>query len=105
MIQPTSDVSPGTELPAIPVPRGADCPLHPPAEFATWRSEPGLRQAMYHGKPTWVVSRYQDIRAALVDPRLSAETIPGAIMPAGQTTTRPWCSPAPTIPSTIDCGA
>jgi cytochrome P450 len=60
---------------------------------------------MYHGKPTWVVSRYQDIRAALVDPRLSAETIPGAIMPAGQTTTRPWCSPAPTIPSTIDCGA
>ncbi len=83
MIQPTSDVSPGTELPAIPVPRGADCPLHPPAEFATWRSEPGLRQAMYHGKPTWVVSRYQDIRAALVDPRLSAETIPGAIMPAG----------------------
>src|ERR1700741_4361075 len=38
---------------------------------------------MSHGKPTWVVSRYQDIRAALVDPRLSAETIPPAIMPTG----------------------
>ncbi len=31
---------------------------------------------MYHGRPAWVVSRYQDIRAALVDPRLSADTIP-----------------------------
>ena len=31
------------------------------------------------GQPTWVVSRYQDIRAALVDPRLSAETIPDSI--------------------------
>jgi cytochrome P450 len=30
-----------------------------------------------------VVSRYADIRAALVDPRLSAQTIPGAIMPSG----------------------
>lgn len=36
---------------------------------------------MYQGQPTWVVSRYQDIRAALVDPRLSAETIPASIMP------------------------
>ncbi len=36
---------------------------------------------MFHGNPIWVVSRYQDIRAALVDPRLSAKTIPDAIMP------------------------
>jgi cytochrome P450 len=36
---------------------------------------------MFHGNPVWVVSRYQDIRAALVDPRLSAKTIPDAIMP------------------------
>ncbi len=38
---------------------------------------------MYQGRPTWVVSRYQDIRAALVDPRLSAQTIPEAMLPAG----------------------
>jgi cytochrome P450 len=38
---------------------------------------------MYHGQPTWVVSRYQDIRAALVDPRLSANTIPDSIKPSG----------------------
>jgi len=36
---------------------------------------------MYQGRPAWVVSRYQDIRAALVDPRLSADTIPDSIMP------------------------
>lgn len=36
---------------------------------------------MFHGNPVWVVSRYQDIRAALVDPRLSAKTIPDSIMP------------------------
>ena len=36
---------------------------------------------MFHGNPIWVVSRYQDIRAALVDPRLSAKTLPEAMMP------------------------
>ena len=44
---------------------------------------------MYQGKPTWVVSRYEDIRAALVDPRLSAETIPASMMPAGPDGARP----------------
>lgn len=67
----------------MPVPRAAHCPLHPPAEFANWREEPGLRRAMYHGQPAWIVSRYQDIRAALTDPRLSAETIPDSIKPSG----------------------
>ena len=38
---------------------------------------------MYQGRPAWVISRYQDIRAALVDPRLSAETIPDSITPSG----------------------
>ena len=27
-------------------------------------------------EPTWVISRYEDIRAALTDPRLSADTLP-----------------------------
>jgi cytochrome P450 len=36
---------------------------------------------MFNGNPIWVASRYQDIRAALVDPRLSAKTLPDAIMP------------------------
>lgn len=72
-----------TDLPVIPVARAAHCPLAPPPEFVRWREEPGLRRAMYHGRPAWVVSRYQDIRAALLDPRLSADTIPAAMKPSG----------------------
>jgi cytochrome P450 len=60
----------------MPLGRAAQCPLAPPAEFTSWRQEPGLRRAMWNGQPTWIVSRHQDIRAALVDPRLSAETLP-----------------------------
>ncbi len=77
----TSDSCSGAALPALPVPRPAQCPLASPVEFASWREEPGLRRAMFHGNPVWVVSRYQDIRAALVDPRLSAKTIPDSVMP------------------------
>ncbi|OBI86389.1 cytochrome P450 [Mycobacterium asiaticum] len=77
----TSDVRSEADLPVIPVPRDAQCPLAPPAEFVSWRDEPGLRKAMYHGQPAWVVSRYRDIRAALVDPRLSADTIPDFMKP------------------------
>lgn len=77
----TSELHSDADLPVLPVPRAAGCPLAPPAEFADWRAEPGLRQAMFHGNPIWVVSRYQDIRAALVDSRLSAKTLPDAMMP------------------------
>ncbi|HET6736912.1 MAG TPA: cytochrome P450 [Mycobacterium sp.] len=38
---------------------------------------------MYQGRAAWVVSRYQDIRAALVDPRLSADSIPDCLKPTG----------------------
>jgi cytochrome P450 len=76
-------------LPVIPVQRPAQCPLHPPAEFVSWRDEHGLRRAMYHGQPAWVVSRYQDIRAALLDSRLSADTIPAALKPESSDSTVP----------------
>jgi cytochrome P450 len=83
MTSATSDVSPDADLPVIPAPRDAHCPLVPPPEFADWRETEGLQRAMYQGRPAWVVSRYQDIRAALVDPRLSAQTIPDSLMPSG----------------------
>ena len=81
MTPTTSEFRSDVELPVLPVPRAVHCPLAPPTEFVDWREQPGLRRAMFHGRPIWVVSRYQDIRAALVDPRLSAKTIPDAIMP------------------------
>ncbi len=82
MTATTSDSCSETELPVIPARRAAHCPLHPPPEFAQWREEPGLRRALWGGQPVWSVSRYQDIRAALVDPRLSADTISSAIKPS-----------------------
>lgn len=64
------------QLPFMPMPRAPGCPLAPPAEFAEWRRSDGLQLASWHGRPTWVISRYEDIKSALVDPRLSADTIP-----------------------------
>jgi cytochrome P450 len=71
----TSASGEGTDLPLIPLRRDPRCPLKPPAEFAKWRESEGLQLASWRGEPTWVVSRYEDIRGALVDPRLSADTI------------------------------
>jgi cytochrome P450 len=87
MTSTTSDFRPETDLPVIPAPRAAQCPLHPPPEFADWREEPGLQRAMWNGQPVWSVSRYQDIRAALVDPRLSADTLPDIVGPSSDDTT------------------
>jgi cytochrome P450 len=77
------------DLPVIPARRAAHCPLAPPPEFVHWREEPGLRRAIYHGQPAWVVSRYQDIRTALLDPRLSADTIPASLKPSGSSGNEP----------------
>lgn len=77
----TADSRSDAGLPVLPLPRPARCPLAPPTEFGDWREQPGLRKAIFQGNPVWVVSRYQDIRAALVDPRLSAKTIPDSILP------------------------
>src|SRR5947209_9551430 len=81
------------DLPVIPAPRAVRCPLAPPPEFANWRQEPGLRRALYHGRPAWVVSRYQDIRAALLDPRLSADTIAAALKQPSPDNTTPVMFP------------
>ena len=97
--------APTTDLPVIPAARSRTARSRPPAEFAQWRDEPGLQRAMYHGKPTWVVSRYEDIRAALVDPRLSAETIPESMMPKdSDNNTAGDVRRGSTIPSTIGSG-
>ncbi len=62
-------------LPVIPAARATQCPLAPPAEFTQWRDAGGLQKATWQGKEVWMISRYADIRAALVDPRLSADTM------------------------------
>jgi cytochrome P450 len=72
---PTTSSKDPSELPVIPAPRAAGCPLAPPAEFSSWREAGGLQRAVWQGKPVWMISRYQDIKAALLDPRLSANTM------------------------------
>ncbi|MGD9622924.1 MAG: cytochrome P450 [Mycolicibacterium sp.] len=69
-----SVVDENTVVPVVPLPRASNCPLAPPPEFTQWRQSPGLQRATWQGKPVWMVSRYEDIRAALTDPRLSADT-------------------------------
>jgi cytochrome P450 len=65
-------------LPTFPLARDARCPFDPPAQYADWRRENGPRRAMFYGEPVWVASRFADIRAALTDPRMSADnTQPG----------------------------
>ena len=78
-----------SDLPVIPRPRAAGCPLAPPPEFDEWRESEGLRRVLWQGRPTWVVSRYEDIRASLVDPRLSAETIKSRLRARGVTDEMP----------------
>jgi cytochrome P450 len=63
-----------TGLPAYSGVRPAQCPFDPPPEHAHWRERDGLQRAVWQGFPVWVVSRYEDIKAAMTDPRISADT-------------------------------
>jgi cytochrome P450 len=64
-------------LPVFPGKRNASCPFDPPPEYAQWRQSEGLRRAVWNGSTVWVVSRYEDIKAAMTDPRISANTLGG----------------------------
>ena len=55
-----------------PVPR--QDPMHPPREYAAWGAEQRVsRVTQWNGAPAWFVTRYEDVRALLMDPRLSAD--------------------------------
>src|SRR6201996_292450 len=71
-----------SDLPVLPMQRATRCPLAPPVEFESWRDEPGLRRARWNDETVWSISRCEDIRAALVDPRLSAATLPDLATPS-----------------------
>ncbi|GHJ35181.1 cytochrome P450 [Streptomyces sp. TS71-3] len=58
--------------PAFPMRRG--CPFAPPEEYARLRREqPLARVTMPTGRGAWLATRYEDVRALLADPRVSAE--------------------------------
>lgn len=64
-------------LPHFPQARGSGtgCPFSPPAEYADWRVAEGLQKvSLWDGKTAWAVTRYEDIRVAMSDPRISADS-------------------------------
>ena len=62
-----------TEAPAFPMTRR--CPLDPPPELARLRAEaPISRVRLWDGSTPWLVTRYEDVRAMLRDPRVSADS-------------------------------
>lgn len=55
----------------FPLPRA--CPFGPPPEYARLRHERPVAPVRLHGHDAWLVSRYDDVRTALSDPRLSSD--------------------------------
>lgn len=57
---------------AFPMLRG--CPFAPPKQYAQLRKdEPLARATLPTGKEVWLATRYEDVRALLSDPRISAD--------------------------------
>ena len=59
-------------LPAFPPER--ENPLNPPPVYAELRSSAALGKArLWDGKEAWLITRYDDVRAVLGDPRFSSD--------------------------------
>lgn len=59
-------------LPGFPMPRG--CPFSAPGAYADLRERgPVARVRLPTGRTAWVVTGYQEVRAVLADPRVSAD--------------------------------
>ena len=57
-------------IPTFPQARSRDCPFDPPRSYMTWDAPERVR--LWDGTFAWVVTGYEDIRAVLADPRISA---------------------------------
>ncbi|MGW0707877.1 cytochrome P450 [Streptomyces sp. NPDC002643] len=70
-----TDANETADLPFFPGERSASCPFDPPADYAKWREAEGLRRVVWGGHTVWVVSRIEDIKTAMTDPRISADIV------------------------------
>lgn len=76
MADTLTDTGPGpaARIPAYPMPRATGCPFDPPPALAAAQEEgPLTRVRLWDGKDYWLLTRYADQRAVLLDPRVSAE--------------------------------
>ncbi|TSB12474.1 cytochrome P450 [Streptomyces benahoarensis] len=59
---------------AVPATRAPGCPFDPaPAVDRAREEAPVVRATLWDGSPVWLVTRYQDVRDVLGDPRFSAD--------------------------------
>ncbi|WP_434533173.1 cytochrome P450 [Amycolatopsis carbonis] len=79
---------PETQTLSYPMTRG--CPFDPPPELTKLREEdPVTRVRLWDGSTPWLVTRYDDVREILLDPRISSDTSrPGYPHPSAATATR-----------------
>ncbi|SOE06743.1 cytochrome P450 [Streptomyces sp. Ag109_G2-15] len=71
---PGTDV-PSTQVPDYPMTRAARCPFDPPPALHTLQDQaPISRVRLWDGSTPWLVTRYDDVRALLADPRISSES-------------------------------
>ncbi|MEV2216020.1 cytochrome P450 [Streptomyces sp. NPDC050997] len=68
-----------TPVPEFPMPRAAGCPFDPPPALQAQQDEGRLvKVRLWDGSTPWLVTRYEDQRTLLLDPRVSADiTSPG----------------------------
>jgi cytochrome P450 len=71
--------------PVYPMTRATGCPFDPPPQLRELQEEAPLVKVDSFGRPAWLVTRYDDQRALLADPRLSSDvTMPGYPSPTGE---------------------
>ena len=65
-------MSPVERASAPPFPFRRDDPLHPPVEYARARAaQPIVPVTLWNGRRAWLVTRYDDLRDLVMDPRFS----------------------------------
>ncbi|QLJ01750.1 cytochrome P450 [Streptomyces sp. NEAU-sy36] len=61
-------------LPEHPMPRAAGCPFDPPPALRDLQARrPVSRVRIWDGSSPWMITRHEDVRALLGDPRISAD--------------------------------
>ncbi|GAA1932594.1 cytochrome P450 [Streptantibioticus ferralitis] len=67
--------APSAEVPDYPMTRAVGCPFDPPPTLYTLQGRaPVSRVRLWDGSSPWLVTRYEDQRALLADPRISADS-------------------------------
>ncbi|MFJ2442676.1 cytochrome P450 [Streptomyces sp. NPDC087658] len=65
---------PPSALPEFPMTREARCPFDPPPALRSMQQETRLKRIqLWDGSTPWIVTRYEDQRSLLSDPRVSAD--------------------------------